>query len=92
MVQVGVIISWQNVILVLNTVGLLFTSLQVTESYNKLYHGKTCFFGGWTFPFLGYHKNMLVWPAWTGPPAPARKLTLAGTPAQPHFAPLQEQK
>ena len=28
-------------------------------------------------------KNMLVQSAWTGPPAPARKLTLAGTPAQP---------
>ena len=28
--------------------------------------------------------------AWTGPPAPARKLTLSGTPAQPRVAPLQE--
>ena len=35
-------------------------------------------------------KNMLVRLAWTGPPAPARKLALAGTPAQPRFAPLQE--
>ena len=33
---------------------------------------------------------MLVWLAWTGPPAPACKLALAGTPAQPRFAPLQE--
>ena len=33
---------------------------------------------------------MLVQLAWTGPPAPARKLALAGTPAQPCFAPLQE--
>ena len=34
--------------------------------------------------------------AWTGPPALARKLAPAGTPAQPrqpcHFAPLQEKK
>ena len=37
-------------------------------------------------------KNMLVQSAWTGPPAPARKLALAGTPAQPRFAPLQEKK
>ena len=37
-------------------------------------------------------KNMLVRSAWTGPPAPARKLALAGTPAQPRFAPLQEKK
>ena len=35
---------------------------------------------------------MLVRSAWTGPPAPARKLALAGTPAQPRFAPLQEKK
>ena len=35
-------------------------------------------------------KNMLVWSAWTGPPAPACKLALSGTPAQPHFTPLQE--
>ena len=35
---------------------------------------------------------MLVRLAWTGPPAPARKLALAGTPAQPRFAPLQEKK
>ena len=35
---------------------------------------------------------MLVRSAWTGPPAPARKLALAGTPAQPHFTPLQEKK
>ena len=34
--------------------------------------------------------NMLVRSAWTGPPAPAHKLALAGTPAQPRFAPLQE--
>ena len=33
---------------------------------------------------------MLVRLAWTGPPAPARKLAVAGTPAKPHFAPLQE--
>ena len=33
---------------------------------------------------------MLVWLAWTGPPTPAHKLALAGTPAQPHFDPLQE--
>ena len=33
---------------------------------------------------------MLVRSAWTGPPAPARKLAQAGTPAQPHNAPLQE--
>ena len=37
-------------------------------------------------------KNMLVRSARTGPPAPARKLALAGTPAQPRFAPLQEKK
>ena len=41
-------------------------------------------------------KNMLVWSAWTGPPAQARKLALTGTPAQPRwpcrFAPLQEKK
>ena len=35
---------------------------------------------------------MLVRSAWTGPPAPARKLALAGTPAQPRFTPLQEKK
>ena len=35
---------------------------------------------------------MLVQSAWTGPPALARKLALAGTAAQPGFAPLQEQK
>ena len=35
---------------------------------------------------------MLVRSAWTGPPAPARKLALAGTLAQPHFAPLQEKQ
>ena len=35
---------------------------------------------------------MLVRSAWAGPPAPARKLALAGTPAQPRFAPLQEKK
>ena len=39
---------------------------------------------------------MLVRSAWTGPLAPARKLALAGTPAQPRkpccFAPLQEKK
>ena len=35
-------------------------------------------------------KNMLARSARTGPPAPAHKLALAGTPAQPHFAPLQE--
>ena len=33
---------------------------------------------------------MLMWSAWTGPPALACKLALAGTPAQPRFAPLQE--
>ena len=43
-------------------------------------------------PVIFYHKNMLVRLAWTGPPAPARKLALAGTPAQPRFAPLQEKK
>ena len=37
-------------------------------------------------------KNMLVQSAWTGPPAPAHKLALAGTPAQPRFTPLQEKK
>ena len=37
-------------------------------------------------------KNMLVRSAWTGPPAPARKLALAEAPAQPRFAPLQEKK
>ena len=37
-------------------------------------------------------KNMLVRSAWTGPPAPACKLALTETPAQPHFAPLQEKK
>ena len=36
-------------------------------------------------------KNILVRSAWTGSPAPARKLTLAGIPAQPPFA-LQEKK
>ena len=35
---------------------------------------------------------MLVRSAWTGPPAPARQLALAGTPAQPRFALLQEKK
>ena len=35
---------------------------------------------------------MLVRSAWTGPPSLARKLALAGTPAQPCFAPQQEQK
>ena len=35
---------------------------------------------------------MLVRSAWTGPPAQARKLALAWTPAQPRFAPLQEKK
>ena len=35
-------------------------------------------------------KNMLVRSAWKGPPAPDRKLALAGTHAQPHFIPLQE--
>ena len=35
---------------------------------------------------------MLVRSAWTGHPAPARKLALAGTPNQPRFAPLQEKK
>ena len=30
--------------------------------------------------------------AWTGPPIPARNLALAGIPAQPRFAPLQEKK
>ena len=37
-------------------------------------------------------KNMLVRSAWTGPPAPACKLALAGIPAEPCFAPLQEKK
>ena len=35
---------------------------------------------------------MLVWSAWTGPLAPACKLALAGTPAQPCFVALQEKK
>ena len=35
---------------------------------------------------------MLVRSDWTGPPALAGKLALAGTPAQPRFAPLQEKK
>ena len=35
-------------------------------------------------------KIMLVWSYWTGPPAPVCKLKLAWTPAQPRFAPLQE--
>ena len=35
---------------------------------------------------------MLVRSGWTGAPAPTRKLALAGTPAQPRFAPLQEKK
>ena len=35
---------------------------------------------------------MLMRLAWTGPPAPARKLALARAPAQPHFDPLQEKK
>ena len=35
-------------------------------------------------------NNMLVRLAWIGPLAPARKLALAGTPAQPCFAPLQK--
>ena len=30
--------------------------------------------------------------AWTGPPAPVHKLALAGKPAKPRFAPLQEKK
>ena len=34
-------------------------------------------------------KSMLVQSAWTGPPASACKLALAGRPAQPCFAPLQ---
>ena len=43
-----------------------------------------------TFTFnMFYPKSMLVRSAWTGPPAPARKLALAGTPAQPRYAPLQ---
>ena len=33
---------------------------------------------------------MVVQSAWTGPPAPARRLALSGTPAQPRFSPLQE--
>ena len=34
-----------------------------------------------TFTFnMFYSKSMLVRSAWTGPPAPARKLALAGTP------------
>ena len=41
-------------------------------------------------------KNMLVRSARTGPPVPARKLALSGTPAQPRkprcFTPLQEIK
>ena len=37
-------------------------------------------------------KQLLVRSAWTGPPAPDRKLALAGTPAQPPYAPLQEKK
>ena len=37
-------------------------------------------------------KNMLVQLAWTGPPAQARKLALAGTPAQPCFTHRQEKK
>ena len=37
-------------------------------------------------------KNMLVLWTWTEPPALVCKLALAGTPAQPRFAPLQEQK
>ena len=35
---------------------------------------------------------MLVRSAWPGPPGLASKLALAETPAQPHFAPLQEKK
>ena len=35
---------------------------------------------------------MLVRSAWTGPLALARKIALAGSPAQPRFAPLQEKK
>ena len=35
---------------------------------------------------------MLVGSAWTGPQVPVCKLALAGTPAQPRFAPLQEKK
>ena len=46
-----------------------------------------------TFTFnMFYPKSMLVRSAWTGPLAPARKLALAGTPAQPRFTPLQEKK
>ena len=37
-------------------------------------------------------KNMLVRLAWTGSPARACKLALAGAPAQPRFASLQEKK
>ena len=33
--------------------------------------------------------SMLVRLAWTGPPVPAHKLVMAGTPAQPRYAPLQ---
>ena len=54
----------------------------MTESYNKLYRGKTCFLG----------LEMLVPSAWTSPMAPASKLALAGTPAQPRFTPLQDKK
>ena len=35
---------------------------------------------------------MLMRMAWAGPPAPARKLAVAETPAQPRFAPIQEKK
>ena len=37
-------------------------------------------------------QNMLVQSDWTGPPAPALKLALAGIPSQPCFTPLQEKK
>ena len=37
-----------------------------------------------------YPKKIMVWSVWTGPPAPVRKLSLAGTPSQPCLAPLQE--
>ena len=42
--------------------------------------------------FTWCQKNMLVRSAWTGPPAPARKLALAGKPTWPRFASLLYEK
>ena len=42
-----------------------------------------------TWSQTSFTFSILVRSAWTGPPAPAHKLALAGTPAQPRYAPLK---